>query len=80
MSRAVPPEMLALPLGHVWHVQRLLAASVGGPVSGQRQLPGPAGQGGQRSHAPGGLDEAAQVSNGRHHVVVPAFLSLLFYI
>ena len=70
MSRSVPPKMLPLPSSHMWHVQRLLPASVWGPVSGQRQLPGPAAQRGQRTHAPGGLDEAAQVSRGRTQGVI----------
>jgi len=64
VSHLVPPKMLPVPPGHVWHVQRLLPASVRGPVSGQRHLPGTAAQRGRRTHAPGGLDEAAQVSCG----------------
>lgn len=61
MSRFVSPEMLPLPSVHLRDVQRLLSASVRGCVSRQNQLAGAAAQRGQRPHAPGRVDEAAQV-------------------
>lgn len=62
VPRSVPPEMLPLPSVHVRNVQRLLPASVrGGAVPGQDGRGGAAAEGGRGSHAPGGVDEAAQV-------------------
>lgn len=42
-------------------------------MSGQRQLPRPTAQRGQRTHAPGGLDETAQVSYGHADTMVSLF-------
>lgn len=69
--------MLPLPSVHVRDVQRLLSASVRGCVSGQNQLAGAAAQRGQRSHAPGRVDEAAQVREKTHSFIKKFLLYLV---
>lgn len=77
MSRFVSPKMLPLPSVHVRDVQRLLPASVRGWVSGQSQLAGAAAQRGQRSHAPGRVDEAAQVREKTRSLTKKGLLCLV---